>query len=190
MLSSANRVPSGGVTEIGVVAVQKGNLSMKRPNFLVSLVATIGAALGTGKRAALAAKPTAGRGWPCRSVRRWRPRFPGVCLQENSRQCDGDFCRGFNRKMRSLCTQVEHFRRHRRRVQLSSEWHDQPRPDYVGGKWAHLRQRGFHCEHGHQSNNSFRKENDPYGKWRLFQSEQRRRRLVLEQVSQCWRDYH
>ena len=88
---------------------------------------------------------------------------------EISRQVEGDFCRGFNRKMRSLGTQVEHFPGHRRRVQLSSEWHDQPRPDYVVGEWAHLRQRGFHCEHGQQSNNCFRKENDPNGRWRLFQ---------------------
>ena len=163
---------------------------MNRQIFAASLVATLGATLALASAAAVAAKPTsrAGVALPIRaqlgtSISRRLP-------SEISRQCEGDFCRGFNRKMRSLGTQVEHFRRHRRRVQLSSEWHDQPRPDYVDGEWAHLRQRGFHCKHDQQSNNSFRKENDPNGRWRLFQPEQRRRRLVLEQVSQCWQDYH
>ena len=37
-----------------------------------------------------------------------------------------------------------------------------------GWKWAHLRQRGFHCKHDQQSNNSFRKENDPNGNGGYF----------------------
>ena len=101
---------AGGPAEAGVVAVQKGNLSMNRQIFVASLVATLGATLALASAAALAAKPTQpGGGGTADQCAAGGLDFPAFAFWRPAGKCEGDFCRGFNRQMRSLGTQVEHF---------------------------------------------------------------------------------